>query len=280
MRLGRDTSEMSENTNQSVKVQEIKVNIDDTYMNIIKFGTGSKCLVTIAGLCFCDLEGQGNAIAEEYKAFSEKFTVYLIERKKVVAEGYSIPQMAEDTCRVLNELGIKKMYLYGVSQGGMISQCIAAYHPEMIEKLIICSSQCRTTKTAQGAIGEWIELAEKENVVDINRSIFEKVYSKAFLEKNKELLPILEKQGTPDDCKRFKILATACTNFDLYDDVAKIKCPTFVIGDEDDHVLGVEGTYEIIERLKCKSYIYEGYSHAIYDEAADIQDRILEFFEG
>ena len=59
----------------------------------------------------------------------------------------------------------------------------------------------------------------------------------------------------------------------------KIKCPTLVIGDKNDDVLGVEGSHEIADRLGCESYIYEDYSHAVYDEAEDIEERILEFFE-
>lgn len=258
---------------------EMKINIDDTYMNVIKFGNGNKSLVIIAGVSLCGLEGQGNIIAEAYKDFTNDYTVYLIDRKKVLPEGCSVKQMAEDTYKVLSEVGVKRTCLYGVSQGGMIAQCIAIYHPEMVEKMVICSSQCRTTKTARGVIEKWVELAEKKNVVDINRYFFEKVYSKAFLEKNKEILPILEKQGTAEDCERFKILAAACGEFDIYDDMDKITCPTFVIGDINDDVLGVEGSYEIVDRLKCRSYIYENYSHAVYDEADDIKQKILEFFE-
>ena len=257
----------------------MKINIDDTYMNVIKFGNGNKNLVIIAGVTLCGLEGQGDAIARTHKDYVKDYTVYIIERKKELPDGYSIKQMAEDTYRVLGELGIKKTYLYGVSQGGMIAQCIAAYHPEVVEKMVVCSSQCRTTKTARGVIEKWIELAEANNVVGINRSFFEKVYSKAFLEKNKEMLPILEKQGTKENCKRFKILLTACDEFDIYDEMDKIKCPTCVIGDKDDNVIGVEGSYDIIERLKCKSYIYEGYGHAVYDETDDITEKILTFFE-
>ena len=114
-------------------------------------------LLIIAGVSLCGLEGQGNAIAEAYKGFAEEYTVYLIDRKKEIPDGYSVQQMAEDTCRILGEVGIEKMYLYGVSQGGMIAQCIAAYHPEIVEKMVICSSQCRATNTAKEVIGKWAE---------------------------------------------------------------------------------------------------------------------------
>ncbi len=263
----------------TMNVVEQKINIDETYMNVIKFGNGNKNLVIIAGVSLCGLEGLGSAIAEQYKAFQDEYTVYVMDRKKELVEGYRVVQMAEDLYRVLRELHINKTYLYGVSQGGMIAQCIAAYHSDIVEKMVVCSSQCRITETEKEIVKTWVELAEKKNVVDINRYFFEKVYSKRFLEKNKELLPELEKQGTESDCERFKVLAAACGTFDIYDDMDKIKCPTFVIGDINDNVLGVEGSYDIADRLKCKSFIYEEYSHAVYDEAEDIQEKILKFFE-
>lgn len=258
---------------------EMKIEIDDTYMNVIKFGSGKKCLVIIAGVSLCGIEGLGPMVEAEYREFEEDFTIYVVERKKELPDGYSIQQMSEDVCMVLDEIDVKEMYLYGVSQGGMIAQCIAMNHPEMVDKMVICSSQCRITETAKSVIGKWIELAEKKNVVDINRSFFEKVYSKAYLEKYKDILPVIEKKGTEEDCARFKVLVSACMEFDIYDDMDKIKCPTYVIGDKNDNVLGVEGSYEIIDRLKCRSQIYEEYSHAVYDEAKDITERIFNFFE-
>lgn len=42
-------------------------------------------------------------------------------------------------------------------------------------------------------------------------------------------------------------------------------------------MIGIEGSYEIADRLKCESYIYENYSHVVYDEADDIKEKILEF---
>ncbi len=185
---------------------EIKVNIDDTYMNVIKFGNGSKNLVIIAGVSLCGLEGLGEAIAGQYNAFANDYTVYVIDRKKKLSEGYSVQQMAEDAYRILNEVGVKKTCLYGVSQGGMIAQCIAIYHPEMVEKLVLCSTLCKVTEKMKNAVKSWTMLAEKKNVVDINRSFFELVYSKAYLEKYKEMLPVLEKNGTAEDCDRFKVM--------------------------------------------------------------------------
>lgn len=50
---------------------------------------------------------------------------------------YSIEQMAQDTVRLLDAIGLKRAYLFGVSMGGMIAQEIALDYPERVEKLVL-----------------------------------------------------------------------------------------------------------------------------------------------
>lgn len=63
----------------------------------------------------------------------------------------------------------------------------------------------------------WLELAGKQDVVALNRNFFQVVYSTAFLESVKDLLPSLEKVGSAEDCARFCILVKALLNFDVYE---------------------------------------------------------------
>ena len=85
-------------------------------MNIIKFGKGKKCLAIIAGVSLCGLEGHGNAIAERYKNFEEEFTVYVIDRKKILPDGYSVEQMAE-----LKRFGGPYEQVFGIEPNGTVS---------------------------------------------------------------------------------------------------------------------------------------------------------------
>ena len=124
----------------------------------------------------------------------------------------------------------------------------------------------------------WLELAGRQDVIALNRSFFNVVYSPAFLESVKELLPSLEKVGSTEDCARFSILVNAVLQFDIYEKLKQIKCPVLVIGDKNDKTIGIEGSYEIIDKLGCKNYIYDRYSHAVYDEAPDIKEKIMDFF--
>lgn len=251
----------------------------DTYMNVIKFGHGSRNLAVIAGVSLTGLENSGEVLENVLSIFSEDFTVYVFDRMKVLTKGYTIEDMADDIYICLQNLGVERTSVYGASQGGMIGQVLAIKHPELVEKLVICSTISRMKYANNEAISSWISASKAHDVEKVNMLFLDYVYSQAFVDSIKDSIPDLIKNGTPTDCDRFAIMLEAINNFDIYDSLDDIKCPTFVLGDENDKVFGSKPSYEIAEKLGCDIYIYNQYSHAVYDEAPDIKSRILDFLK-
>lgn len=258
------------------KVMEQHIELDDTYMNVIKFGNGSRNLAVIAGVSLCGLEGLGPQLENALSVFSKDFTVYVFDRKKVLPEGYTMNQMAEDVYRCLTELGISRVSVYGTSQGGMIGQLLAADHPEMVENLVLCSTACAVDKNLK-VFMEWKQAAQNHDVVKLNTLFLDYVYSDSFKESIKDYIPELLKQGTAADCDRFTILLESMEGFDNRAGLRNIKCPVFVIYDKQDKVFPYTAGNEIAKRLGCRHYIYDQYSHAVYDEAPDIKEKIADF---
>jgi 3-oxoadipate enol-lactonase len=55
-----------------------------------------------------------------------------------VPEGpYDAELMAEDAIAVLDDAGIERAHVYGISLGGMIAQTIALRHPERVDRLVL-----------------------------------------------------------------------------------------------------------------------------------------------
>jgi pimeloyl-ACP methyl ester carboxylesterase len=50
---------------------------------------------------------------------------------------YTVPMMAADTARLLDELGISRAYVYGHSLGGFIAQELAVSRPDLVSKLVL-----------------------------------------------------------------------------------------------------------------------------------------------
>lgn len=250
----------------------------DTKMNVTRFGRGEKAMIIIPGLSLKPVSESAPFVAARYKKACEDYTVYVFDRKKNPEQGYSIRDMAKDTAEVMKEIGLSGVYAFGASQGGMILQFLMIDYPKLIKKAVIGSSMSRTNEVSEKVIGNWFEKAKMRDHRALNHECFKKIYSKEYLKKYEKYMPALEDVGTSEDCDNFTVLASACVGFSAYEELDKIKCPVLVIGSNRDEVVSVRGSEEIAEKIGCEIYIYEGYSHAVYDEAADYPDRILEFF--
>ena len=258
---------------------EQHIELDDTYMNVIKFGSGKKILTVIAGISLCGLEGLGNQIENNFRFLTSDFTVYIFDRKKVLPENYTMTDMAEDIFLCLNQLGIHKTSLYGISQGGMISMLFAIHHPELVEKLVLCSTSAKVENTNK-AFSEWKKASDSENITALNQSFLDYVYSDSYKEAIKEYIPQLLEQGTMEDLKRFLILLKSMENFDIKNLLNSIKCPTLVICDMNDKIFNYKCSNEIAEKIGfqlCKTFLYNQYSHAVYDESPDVLKKVAEF---
>lgn len=260
-------------------MEEYNINLDNTYMHIIRFGKGEKNLVLVAGITLTGLEGTGSGIEKQYNMFADEYTVYVLDRKKVLPKDYTTEDMAEDIYRTLKSEGVESADLFGVSHGGMIAQRLVENHPETIDRLVLASSALNLTEESYKVFDNWEKLALKADVVSLNRSFFYTVYSDEFTEANGDMCKKAENNGTAADCERFAILCRAIKNFDGVKGLEKIKCPTYVIGSQKDKVFGGNSVAEIAQKLECSLYMYDGYGHAVYDETPDCVRKLYDYLK-
>ena len=52
----------------------------------------------------------------------------------------------------------------------------------------------------------------------------------------------------------------------------------WILGADQDGVLGAEASLEMSEKIpESRIYMYEGYSHGVYEQAKDFNDRVLRY---
>lgn len=186
--------------------------------------------------------------------------------------------MAQNLKVAMNELGLSKAHIMGVSQGGMIAQYVAIDYPELVEKLVLAVTLGIQNETVQKVVGRWIEMAESNDYKGIVIDTAEKSYSEKYLKKHRPLYPLLVKTGKPKDFSRFIIQANSCIHHNAYDELDKIKCPTLVVGGDSDKIVGSNSSEEIAEKISdSKLVIYKGLGHAAYEEAKDFNSQVLGF---
>lgn len=258
------------------------VKTDTFTMDYLRFGKGKDSLVILPGLSVQSVMGLGDLIAEAYQSLTEDYTVYLFDRRKDLPAVYPIREMARDTAEAIRALGLSRIALFGASQGGMIAMAMAAENPDLVQKLVLGSSSARVDAEHFKLFDAWIDLAKAGKARELNLAFGEALYPKAVFEGARELLLSQADSFTPEDLRRFVILAESLQGFDIREDLAKIACPVLVLGAKDDRVLCAEASEEIFRHLPERPgsglYLYEeGFGHAAFDTAPDYKERLLRF---
>lgn len=250
-------------------------------IDYLKFGNGERNLIIIPGLSIKSVMESAGAVADAYNVFCEDYTVYLFDRNKKIKNSTTIYDMASSTAAAIHSLGIESADFFGVSQGGMIAQCIAVEYPELVHKMVLGSTLSKINKTTEKTLGEWIDLAKKKDIKSLCENFVKKLFSKDFCDKFGELIVNMNLDVTNDELERFICLASATDGFDIHKNLGKIKCPVLILGAENDKVVTGEASKQMHEKFpNSEIYMYGGdYGHGVYDEAPDYKTRILEFLK-
>ena len=266
----------------SIPIQNITTG--EFSMDFFRFGEGEKTFVILPGISVKSVMGSADAVAKQYEVMNKEFTSYVFDRRKELPETYSVRDMARDTAAAMSALGLRDVYLFGASQGGMMAMVIAAEFPELVHALVLGSTSAEVTDEQFGELEKWLDMARRKDGEALYLAFGRALYPEKVYEQFKEFFAMTGRSVTDAEFERFVKMAEGTKGFDASGDLEKIGCPVLVLGASDDEVLGADASLAIAEKLKdradCECYMYEGYGHAAFDTAPDYRDRILAFFAG
>ena len=257
------------------------VKIGNTDMDYISFGSGKKILIMIPGLGdgLMTVRGKALPMACMYGIFAKDFTVYMFSRTNELEEGCTCRDMARDLKEAMDKLGIEKANVLGVSQGGMIAECLAIDYPEKVERLILTVTIGRQNEVLQSVVRSWIEFARQNKFGEVMKDVTVRMYTEEWARKYRFIIPLLGLYPAPKNPARFITMATACIIHDVYDELDKISAPTLVIGGGKDRTVGPDAAGELAAKIKgSELLIYPEYGHGLYDQAKDFNQKVYDFF--
>ena len=258
-------------------IQSVKVN--NSEMEYIKFGDGNKIFVIIPGLSLKSVLLSEEVIIASFSEFTNDFTIYLFDRIKDIPKNYNIHNMAEDAYSAMINAWIKSCNIFWASQWWMIAQCIAIKHPNFIERMILWSTTCKIESNALKIISGRIELAKLGKISELKKRFLTDVYCEETIKKYWTFILQADSDLTDEETQRFIKFASAMLGFDIEKDLWNIKCNVLAIWSNYDKIFGWESTKNIAKRIKCESYLYDKYGHAVYDEAPDFREKMLKFLQ-
>ena len=256
------------------------VTINGSKMDYVEFGQGKSPLIILPGLSdgLKTVEGQAINLAYYFRAFLKDFKVYVFSRKENIDKGYTTGEMAKDLKAALDQLGIKRACLMGVSQGGMIAQHFAIDYPAMVEKLVLAVTASRANETLRHAINGWVKYAENNDYKSLMIDTTENTYSPQKLKTYRLMYPLLCRIGKPKSFDRFLIQADAVLAHDTFNRLENITCPTFIIGGDSDKVVGPNASVEMADKIpNSRLILYKGLGHASYEEGKDFNKQVIDF---
>ena len=263
----------------NAKNESIRVSGAD--FDYISFGTGNEPLVMLPGVGdgFQTAKGVAVPFAAAYRCFAKDYQVYVFSRRNDLPEGFTTRDMADDLDAVMEALGLRSANVFGVSQGGMIAQQLALRHPDKVGRLLLAVTAARPNDVMRDAVNTWLAMADRGDYKGIMLDTAARSYTGSYLKRAERTNQIISK-FKPKDYTRFKILCRSCLEHDTYADLGGIACPVFIIGADEDRIVTGEASVELRDRIPgSELYMYRGYSHGVYEQAKDFNERVLQMLE-
>ena len=257
-----------------------EVSFAEGTMPYVRFGRGKKTLMMLPGLGdgLRTVKGTALPMALLYRRFAKDYTVYLFSRRQNLPQGHGTEEMARDVKLAMDVLGIEQADVIGVSMGGMIAQHLAAEYPEKVRKLVLVVTCPKANPILTESVEEWVALAERGDHGGLMKSNLQRMYSAEYCRKNSWLIPVVGTLTAPRSYERFFAQARACLTHDAWDKLQRITAKTLVIGGEKDIALGGEASRELAGQIsEAELKIYPEWGHALYEEAKDFQQIVLDF---
>ena len=129
-------------------------------MKYFRFGNGEKIYVILPGISVQSVMASADIIAQSYEEMTEDFTIYVFDRRQDLPPVYTVHDMARDTAEAFLALGLKDIYLFGASQGGMMALVIAIEYPQLIKKMVLGSTSAHIRDEQYASLDGWIQKAE------------------------------------------------------------------------------------------------------------------------
>lgn len=98
-------------------------------------------------LLISGLGGSTKSWTHQIPYFKKFFTVIIFDNigsglSSKPDEPYSITMLAEDTVGLLEAIKVDRVYVLGISMGGLIAQEIAINYPEKVQGLVLVNTHC------------------------------------------------------------------------------------------------------------------------------------------
>lgn len=213
-------------------------------------------------------------------------------------ESWTLAQWGDDVRSFCDVLGIVKPIVLGTSFGGMVAMAYATQHPDHPSKLVLISTEAAGGTHLDQRVALFERLGGQEVGALARRRFFENKghQDRASIEAWQRLaMPVYTRTprdpdiarraiSRPDVLQWFTRPGGESSTYNLLPHLHRIRCPTLVLGGEDDPMHPIESQADIVAALPAHLVRFERFAncgHAVVPDAPEramaiIRDFILD----
>jgi pimeloyl-ACP methyl ester carboxylesterase len=182
---------------------------------------------------------------------------------------YTLPDLADDGLRLLDQLGVERAHVVGASMGGMIAQTMAARHPDRVLSLTSIMSMTGNRRVGNPALRVYpIFLGrpprDRDAYIERISKTFDLIGSPGFERDDEEMrrLAGLSYDRDPTTGGTPRQLAAILAAGDRTEDLRRIEAPTLVVHGAEDRMIAPSGGRATAKAIPgAKLMIIEGMGH-------------------
>ena len=197
------------------------------------------------------------------------------------ATGWSIEDLASDLSGLLDDLGIERAVIGGLSMGGCTAIAYAVAHPEKLDGLVLIDTTAGYGEEKRDAWEQRARNAETKGMKPVFTFNQPRWFSESFLKAHPEKVDAIGKILLANDTSSYAAACRALGRFDARKELQKIQCPTLIIVGAEDPATPVAMSEHLHENIKdSELYVLDGLKHMSPFEAPErVGDLIQKFLE-
>jgi len=205
-----------------------------------------------------------------------------VGRSEAVFHAYTTETMADDAVSVLDEAGVQRVHVYGISLGGMVAQQLALRHPDRVRSLVLGATQPgglharRPDPEVRSFLRQRLWMRHEQAAWASVRFNYSERCRREHPERIAE--DLAQRLAHPFAAEAYRAQIWAATLHDCYARLHRITAPTLVVHGARDRMIPIENGRMIASRVPGARLLELADTGHLYPtEAPEVDEEISAF---
>lgn len=199
--------------------------------------------------------------------------------KTALADGpFTIAALAGDLAALLDQLGVQRTRLVGISMGGMIAQQFALDHGARASSLVLADTSSRQDGTARAALQQRAAVARRDGMAALADDTLTRWFTPGYRGAHPEAVEIIGEIIRNTAPEGYARACEALRDFDVHERLANISVPTLVTVGKHDTSTPVEVNKALAAAIPGAQFELLDAAHLAAIEQSDRFAALLETF--